>query len=50
MLHQRGILTRDSESDAKINLQRDREKFRTAKRLGELEAEEKAKSQRLDDR
>ena len=50
MLHQRGLLTRDSESDAKINLQRDREKFRTAKRLRELEAEEKAKSQRLRDR
>ncbi|KAG0635295.1 SART-1 protein [Tuber brumale] len=50
MLHQRGLLTRDSESDVKINLQRDREKFRTAKRLRELEAEEKAKSQRLRDR
>jgi len=50
MLYQRGLLTRDSESDAKINLQRDREKFRTAKRLRELEAEEKAKSQRLRDR
>ncbi|CUS14588.1 unnamed protein product [Tuber aestivum] len=50
MLHQRGLLNRDSESDAKINLQRDREKFRAAKRLRELEAEEKAKSQRLRDR
>jgi U4/U6.U5 tri-snRNP-associated protein 1 len=50
MLNQRGLLNRDEDATAKLNLQRDREKFRTAKRLRELEAEEKAKSQRLRDR
>ena len=50
MLNQRGLLKRDDQAAAKISLQRDREKFRTAKRLREIEAEEKAKSQRLRDR
>ncbi|KAI5843440.1 SART-1 protein [Morchella snyderi] len=50
MLNQRGLLKRDEEADNKINLLRDREKFRIEKKIHELEAEEKAKQQRLRDR
>ncbi|KAH8147685.1 uncharacterized protein LAJ45_08149 [Morchella importuna] len=50
MLNQRGLLKRDEEADNKINLLRDREKFRIEKKIRELEAEEKAKQQRLRDR
>lgn len=50
MLNQRGLLKRDEEADRKIQLLRDREKFRVEKRIRELETEEKAKQQRLRDR
>lgn len=50
MLNQRGLLKRDEEADRKIKLLRDREKFRVEKRMREIEAEEKAKQQRLRDR
>lgn len=50
MLHQRGLLKRDEEAENKVQLLRDRENFNVQKRLREVEAEEKAKSQRLRDR
>lgn len=50
MLNQRGLLKRDEEADRKIQLLRDREKFRVEKRMREIETEEKAKQQRLRDR
>lgn len=50
MLHQRGLIKRDEEAKNKVQLLRDRENFNVQKRLREVEAEEKAKSQRLRDR
>lgn len=50
MLHQRGLIKRDEEAENKVQLLRDRENFNVQKRLREVEAEEKAKSQRLRDR
>lgn len=50
MLHQRGLLKRDEEAENKVQLLRDRENFNVQKRLREVEAEDKAKSQRLRDR
>lgn len=50
MLNQRGLLKRDEEAENKVRLLRDRENFNVQKRLREVEAEDKAKSQRLRDR
>lgn len=50
MLNQRGLIERDKQAEAKINLLRDREIFRAQKRMRELEAEAKAKEARAKDR
>jgi U4/U6.U5 tri-snRNP-associated protein 1 len=50
MLNQRGLLKRDPDAEKKIELARDRDRFRMEKRLREIEAEERAKAARARDR
>lgn len=50
MLNQRGLLSRNPDSQSLLDLHRSRERFQAEKRLKQLEAERRARSQREADR
>ncbi|KAI5791700.1 SART-1 protein [Peziza echinospora] len=50
MLNQRGLLQRNAESEKLLELQREKERFQAEKKLKQLEAEQRARMQREQDR